>query len=66
MSSSWFTDDITFCMSECDIKSCYRHPDNIKEKFRPYSYSYLKGIEPYCKYYDNNKIRKVTIEDNEL
>ena len=45
-----FSDDITFCVSECDNKSCFRHPSNIKVPDIPHSFAYLEGTEdcPKC------------------
>lgn len=42
---SLFSDDITFCASECDNEECMRHPSNIKEKEFPHSYALFKGTE---------------------
>ena len=39
------SDDITFCMSECDNKECFRHPSNIIDRLIPHSYSDFKGTE---------------------
>lgn len=41
------SDDITFCMSECGKKKCFRHPSNIIDRTRPQSYSEFKGTA-YC------------------
>ena len=41
----WFDDDITFCMSECDNKECYRHPSNIKDRSIPHSFALLKDTD---------------------
>lgn len=40
--SSWTSDDITFCGSECDCKSCFRHPSNIHYPWMPHSFADLK------------------------
>ena len=37
------TDDITFCMSDCDCTICYRHRVNIQEPQYPHSYADFKG-----------------------
>ena len=42
------SDDITFCASECDNKSCFRHPSNIKDPDGLHSFAYLKGTEEWC------------------
>lgn len=47
MTNEYRSDDITFCMSECDKKSCFRHPSNILHKDIPHSFAYLKDT-PYC------------------
>ena len=39
------TDDITFCMSDCDEVRCFRHPTNILQPWFPHSMSDLKGSE---------------------
>ena len=41
------SDDITFCMSECGKKKCFRHPSNIIDRTRPQSYSEFKETN-YC------------------
>lgn len=41
------SDDITFCMSKCNKKKCFRHPSNIREPQYPHSVAYLKG-SAYC------------------
>ena len=41
------TDDITFCSSPCDRRSCFRHPSNRIDKFRPYTAAELRGTV-YC------------------
>lgn len=38
-------DDITWCMSECDNKECFRHPSNMRDKDGIHSFSSLKGTE---------------------
>lgn len=42
------TDDMTFCMDECDNKECFRHPSNIIHKEYPHSFAHLKGTEDGC------------------
>lgn len=39
------SDDITFCMSECDITECFRHPSNIIDKTIPHSFSFFRGTQ---------------------
>lgn len=41
----WVTDDITFCMSECDYKKCRRHPSNMRNKNIPHSMALLKDTD---------------------
>ena len=45
--SSWTSDDITFCVSKCNRKSCFRHPSNIRCPWMPHSFAELKDTE-YC------------------
>lgn len=33
------SEDMTFCMSECNMKMCFRHPCHIKDKMYPHSYA---------------------------
>ena len=41
------SEDITFCFSDCKIKSCPRNKKNIKQFFRTHSFAYFEGTE-YC------------------
>lgn len=41
------SDDITFCMDECDRKICMRHPSNIMHKDIPHSFAHCKDTD-YC------------------
>ena len=40
-------DDITFCMDDCGVVRCERHPSNIKDRTIPHSYSHFYRSE-YC------------------
>lgn len=44
---AWISDDITFCNSKCQRRSCFRHPSNIRLHNIPHSFSDLEGTE-YC------------------
>lgn len=39
------TDDITFCLSNCENMKCFRHPYNIIDKTIPHSFSNLDETE---------------------
>lgn len=41
------TDDITFCLDECDRKDCFRHPSQMQEPWLPHSMAHLKN-SGYC------------------
>lgn len=43
MRQAYHSEDITFCSSECNRTSCFRHPSNIRDKFREHSVADLKG-----------------------
>lgn len=45
---SWLSDDITWCVSECDKTECFRHLSNLKSKQYPYSCSDFKDTN-ICK-----------------
>ena len=42
---SWMSDDICWCMSDCDNASCFRHLSNRKSKVRYFTAAYLKDTE---------------------
>lgn len=44
------TDDISFCLSECSEKTCFRHPSNIIHHDIPHSFSDFRGTKS-CMYY---------------
>lgn len=44
---SWVSDDITFCASKCNHKSCFRHPSNIHYPWLPHSFAEFKDTV-YC------------------
>lgn len=44
---SWFSDDHTFCLSECNFVRCWRHPSQIIDHSIPHSFAYLKET-PDC------------------
>ena len=39
----YFSDDITWCASDCICKDCRRHPSNMQEKCGLHSYAEFKG-----------------------
>lgn len=41
------SDDMSFCMDECERTECERHPSNIVERSIPHSYMHFKGTE-FC------------------
>ena len=43
----YMMDDITFCMDDCGVVRCERHPSNIKDRTIPHSYSHFYRSE-YC------------------
>lgn len=45
--NSWISDDITFYISKCNRKSCFRHPSNIRCPWMLHSFAELKDTE-YC------------------
>ena len=45
--NSWTSDDITFCSSKCNYKSCFRHPSNIHHPWMLHSFAELKNTV-YC------------------
>ena len=51
------SDDITFCMSKCSKKKCFRHKSNIKVPGIPHCFAYLKNTE-YCEYPDGGKYER--------
>lgn len=59
------SDDITFCMSECDNKECFRHPINIVDKTISHSYSDLKDTE-MCPLNKRKMTREEAIKNIEL
>ena len=50
------SEDITFCASECNIKSCGRHPSRIRLHDIPHSFAQLRGTM-YCDYYPRREER---------
>ena len=54
MLHSWFSDDITFCGSDCNITKCFRHLSNKHKETKYYSYALLKGTE-YCNYFSEKE-----------
>lgn len=40
---SWFEDDITFCMSDCNNIYCYRHPSHCRHPQWPHSMANFMG-----------------------
>ena len=53
----WTSDDITFCVSKCNYKSCDRHLSNIHHPELLHSFAELKNTV-YCEKYpikDNKK-----------
>lgn len=43
----YHSEDITFCSSQCDQTSCFRHPSNIRDKERKHTVADMKGTV-YC------------------
>lgn len=43
--ADFIADDITFCMSECDKKDCFRHMSNVRRPDLPQSYAFFKGTQ---------------------
>lgn len=52
--------DITWCASNCDIKSCFRNPINMKDKIGIHSFADFKGTRD-CTFINSDK--KVTIQE---
>ena len=52
------SEDITFCGSECNRKSCSRHPSNIRNYNIDHSFAYLQGSE-YCEKEHQNETNPV-------
>ena len=42
---SWISQDITWCMSECNIQNCYRNPVNMTDKTGLHSFAEFKGTD---------------------
>ena len=53
------SDDITFCVSKCSKKKCFRHKSNLKVPGIPRCFAYLKNTE-YCEYPDGGKYERST------
>lgn len=49
------SDDITFCASTCDDRTCYRHPSNIIHRDIPHSFAPLKNTTHCPLYHDYYK-----------
>jgi len=52
--ADWIHDDITWCMSECDNKECFRHFSNRRAINGYFSGALFKGTQD-CPYYDETK-----------
>lgn len=55
------TDDITFCMSECKNKKCFRHRSNIQDRTIPHSFSMFENTDT-CPLYTKEMTNKEAIE----
>lgn len=52
------SEDITYCVSKCNRKKCFRHPSNIHHHEIEHSFADLEGTV-YCeKYYDEKERKK--------
>ena len=52
--SEYHSEDITFCISRCNRKSCHRHKSNIRDFSRLHSVADLKG-SVYCELKSDKK-----------
>lgn len=52
----WLSDDITFCMEECENKDCFRNKINIRCHDIPHSFSMLKDSADCPSYYEEKEV----------
>ena len=57
MAERYHSEDITFCISPCTRKSCYRHKDNIRDHGREPNMADLKGTV-YCELKPEQPVRR--------